>query len=75
MPLHPVTHTRPHSPTMEPTAARPVQLVARDLEADELLAAHTHPWGQVIYALEGVVRVTVDNSTWIAQAGTVACAL
>lgn len=65
MPIRPVTHTRPHPPTLAPTVARPVRLVARDLEADELLAAHTHPWGQVTYALQGVLRVTVENSTWI----------
>jgi AraC-like DNA-binding protein len=39
--------------------------MARDLNASELLAAHSHAWGQVTYALEGIVRVTAGNSTWI----------
>ncbi len=39
--------------------------MARDLPAAALLAAHAHPWGQVTYALDGVIRVTVGNSSWI----------
>ena len=65
MPVTPVTHTRLNLPDTAPTSQRPVRLVARDLNASELLAAHTHSWGQVTYALDGVVRVTVGNSTWI----------
>jgi len=65
MAVRPVTDTQPHSPSMAPTVARPVRLVARDLEADASLAAHTHPWGQVTFALEGVLRVTADSGTWI----------
>ncbi|HYD95445.1 MAG TPA: helix-turn-helix transcriptional regulator [Noviherbaspirillum sp.] len=61
----PVTHTRLHLPGLAPTPKRPVRLVARDLDASELLAAHSHAWGQVTYALDGVVRVTVGNSSWI----------
>lgn len=61
----PVTHTRLNLPGREPTVQRPVRLVARDLNASELLAAHSHAWGQVTYALDGVVRVTVGKSTWI----------
>lgn len=65
MPVLPVTHTRPHLPGVTPTAKRPVRLVARDLGESELLATHSHAWGQVTYALEGTVRVTVGDSTWI----------
>jgi AraC-like DNA-binding protein/quercetin dioxygenase-like cupin family protein len=65
MPVKPVTHTRLQWRGREPTPDRPVRMVARDLEASELLAAHAHAWGQVTYALDGVVRVTVGNSTWI----------
>lgn len=65
MPLKPLTHTRPAQPAMAPTPQRPVRLIARDLAASELLAAHRHAWGQVTYALEGVVRVTVGNRSWI----------
>lgn len=65
MAIQPVTHTRLHLPGMAPTPKRPVRIVARDLDASELLAAHTHPWGQVTYALDGMIRVTAINSTWI----------
>ncbi|MDB5795803.1 MAG: AraC family transcriptional regulator [Noviherbaspirillum sp.] len=62
---HPVTTVHVQIAGRQPTAERPVRLIARDIEAAELLAAHSHAWGQVTYALEGVVRVTVANSTWI----------
>jgi AraC-like DNA-binding protein/mannose-6-phosphate isomerase-like protein (cupin superfamily) len=65
MPNTPLKDTRLNPPGKEPTAKRPVRLVARDLRASELLTAHHHAWGQVTYALDGVVRVTVGNSTWI----------
>lgn len=65
MPNQPITHTRVNLPGREPSSVRPVRLVARDLNADELLAAHRHAWGQVTYSLDGVVRVTSGNSTWI----------
>lgn len=65
MPITPLTHTRPYNSDRTPDASRPLRLGARDLDADELLAAHNHSWGQVTYALEGVFRVTVGNSAWI----------
>ncbi|HJW56044.1 MAG TPA: helix-turn-helix transcriptional regulator [Burkholderiaceae bacterium] len=65
MATQPITHTRLPLPGIAPSVARPVRMVARDLNASELLAAHSHPWGQLTYALEGVVRVTVDNGAWI----------
>ena len=65
MPVQPITHTRLHLPGTAPTLKRPVRLVARDLDASELLAAHTHAWGQVTYASEGMLRVVVGNSAWI----------
>lgn len=65
MPITPLTDTRPYQSDRAPNAQRPLRLGARDLEADELLAAHNHAWGQLAYALEGVFRVTVGNSTWI----------
>lgn len=65
MPIKPITQNRPHLSETTPTAARPIRLVARDLDASELLAAHSHAWGQVTYAVESVVRVTVGSSTWI----------
>ena len=66
MPIKPLTDTRPYSSDRAPNANRPLRLGARDLEADELLTAHKHVWGQVAYAIEGVFRVTVGNNSWIA---------
>lgn len=63
--MRPVHHTRPNIPGTAPDALRPVRLVARDLNAQEQLAAHSHAWGQLTYAVEGVIRVTAGNSTWI----------
>lgn len=60
-----VKHTRPHPPGHEPTAARPVRPIARDLGPAELLSKHRHPYGQVTFALSGVVRVTALGSSWI----------
>ena len=65
MPITPLTDTRPYPSDWMPTPERPVQLRARDLEADELFIAHKHAWGQVTYALEGVFRVTVGSNSWI----------
>jgi AraC-like DNA-binding protein/mannose-6-phosphate isomerase-like protein (cupin superfamily) len=65
MAIKPITHTRPHPPETQPDAARPVRIAARDLDAAKLLAAHSHPYGQVTYAIEGLLRVTVGNSSWI----------
>lgn len=61
----PLNHTRLNLPDMAPTPQRPVRLVARDLCALESLAPHAHAWGQVTYPLDGVIRVTSGNSTWI----------
>ncbi len=63
--MRPVSHTRTNLPGTAPTSERPVRVVARDLKAAEVLAAHRHPWGQVTWALDGVVRVTVGNRAWI----------
>lgn len=65
MSIQPVTHTRLHLPGTTPSARQPVRMVARNLQASETLASHRHAWGQVTYALEGVIRVTVADSSWI----------
>lgn len=65
MPTKPVHHTRLNLPDRVPTPARPVRVVARDLAASELLAGHSHAWGQVTYALDGVIRVSAADTTWI----------
>jgi len=65
MPVTVLTTTDPHPPGHEPSPARPVRPIARDLEAAKLLSRHRHDWGQVVYALSGVVRVTAMGSSWI----------
>lgn len=60
-----ITHTRLHLPGTNPSQRRPVRMVARDLDAAEFLAPHSHAWAQLTYALEGVLRVTVGERTWI----------
>ena len=60
----PITHTGSPPASLSPTKARPVRVVARDLQADELLRAHQHPWGQVTYALDGAVQVNANQQTW-----------
>ncbi|MES2538868.1 MAG: helix-turn-helix transcriptional regulator [Pseudomonadota bacterium] len=66
MPVKPAAYiARLELPDAVPTAARPVTLLARDLDTSELIAPHSHRWGQVTYAREGLVRVTVSDSTWI----------
>ncbi|MDC8758463.1 helix-turn-helix domain-containing protein [Janthinobacterium fluminis] len=60
-----LTHSRPCPPSKQPTPQRPVTMLARDLPADEFLSPHQHPWGQVTFALEGMLRVTAMNSSWI----------
>lgn len=59
-----VTHTQIY-PYNDPTPERPVTMRARDLQAAEFMQAHNHPWGQVTFALEGVLRVAANGSSWI----------
>ncbi|MBE3025398.1 helix-turn-helix domain-containing protein [Janthinobacterium sp. GW458P] len=58
-------HTRMCPPREAPSATIPVTMVARDLQTDEFLLPHSHPWGQVTMALEGVLRITANNSSWV----------
>ncbi|WP_395399917.1 AraC family transcriptional regulator [Pseudoduganella sp. UC29_106] len=48
-----------------PGGVRPVTVVSRQLETDEATGLHTHTWGQFTYALDGVLRVSAANSSWI----------
>ncbi|MFN3791810.1 AraC family transcriptional regulator [Massilia sp.] len=56
--------TLPPSPGPGPTGDRPVSLTARDLPADVSVGAHSHEWGQLTYARNGVLRVSADGSSW-----------
>ena len=60
-----VRHTGPSQDCTVPTEREPVTMFARDLAATQNLMPHHHPWGQLTYTLEGVLRVTVANGTWI----------
>ena len=48
----------------DPTPARPVRLIARDLEQDARLPSHQHRWHQVLYNATGAARVTTADTTW-----------
>ena len=58
-------HRHLNLPGYDPTPARPVRLIARDLEHDATLPAHTHRWHQFLYTATGVVRVSTAQTTWV----------
>ena len=60
-----IRHHQLNLPDHAPTAARPVRLIARDLEHDAKLPAHTHRWHQFLYTSTGAVRVSTDDTTWV----------
>ncbi|NHZ63662.1 helix-turn-helix domain-containing protein [Massilia sp. CCM 8694] len=60
-----LTHTRWQAPDLAPTPARPVRALARDLDITQSLDPHRHAWGQVTFALSGVLRVTTPGASWI----------
>ncbi|MBR7799879.1 AraC family transcriptional regulator [Undibacterium fentianense] len=60
----PITHTGSPPASLSPTSQRPVRVVARNLDADELLHTHSHDWCQVTYALDGAVQVNANHQTW-----------
>jgi AraC-like DNA-binding protein len=64
-PKPPLAQTLVPTPDHAPSSSRPVRLVARDLDASGVFPSHSHPWGQVTYAVEGILRITAGNSTWI----------
>jgi AraC-like DNA-binding protein/quercetin dioxygenase-like cupin family protein len=65
MPIPIVTHTQFNWNSDYPTPERPLTMSGRDLPADANLLSHDHPWGQFTYAVQGVMRVTANNSSWI----------
>jgi len=54
-----------------PKAARLQQLpqavvaFSRDFDHDQLLATHSHPRGQLLYAAEGVMQVRTSHGLWV----------
>ncbi|WP_447124262.1 AraC family transcriptional regulator [Glaciimonas sp. GG7] len=65
MPIPILHHTQTDLLDAIPDQHHPVCMRARNLDAAAVLKAHTHAWGQVTYAPEGTLRVSVGNSTWI----------
>lgn len=41
-----------------------VRTLAIGLHAGTALAAHRHEWGQLVFAAQGVMRVTTDDAAW-----------
>lgn len=55
----------PGRPAFVVDAERPVLTHGRDLEAETSIAPHSHPRGQLLWAAEGVLRVTTPRVVWI----------
>ena len=49
--------------------ARPVLAHGRDLLAGAQVAAHAHPRGQLLWAAEGLLRLSTDHSVWLVPPG------
>ncbi|PLK48023.1 helix-turn-helix domain-containing protein [Uliginosibacterium sp. TH139] len=61
------THTPSHAAfVLDPE--QPVLSHGRDLEAEACIAPHSHPRGQLLWAAEGVLRVTTEVDVWIVPA-------
>jgi AraC-like DNA-binding protein len=42
-----------------------VRTLAADFADDDVVAPHTHPWDQLIYAVTGVVTVWTEHGVWV----------
>lgn len=65
MPIAVVTHTDYYVEHRDPTEARPVTMIARNLDSARHLRSHRHSYAQLTLALDGVVRVDAAGSSWI----------
>lgn len=70
----PPSRPRPASAPLDdgrhvPTASRPVRAKARRLGADSEIAPHRHPWAQVALSVQGVIRITAGDGTFLVPAG------
>jgi AraC-like DNA-binding protein/quercetin dioxygenase-like cupin family protein len=65
MPIKVVTHTDKYVEHRDPTEARPVTMIARDLDSARILQPHRHDYAQLTLALDGVIRVSTVDSSWI----------
>ncbi|MVW79752.1 AraC family transcriptional regulator [Bordetella sp. 02P26C-1] len=57
--LPPLVHIEPAS-----TVLRPVTALAKAYSPSQTTGAHSHEEGQLIYAIEGVMRVTTPDGVW-----------
>jgi AraC-like DNA-binding protein len=57
-------HEPVNTPGYDPSKGRPVRLLARDLDPDMRLPAHTHRWHQVLYTTVGALSVSTADTTW-----------
>lgn len=48
-----------------PSAARAVRVKQRLLEHDVDIQAHRHDWGQMVFSVSGVVRVSTERATFL----------
>ena len=48
-----------------PSAAHPVRLYTRQMEANTRFPRHTHPWAQVAYSHNSVLRVQAGDTAWV----------
>jgi len=65
MPIAIVSHTDFNWRRDQPSPERPITMAGRDLRATAMLPPHSHDWGQFTYALQGVMRVDANHSSWI----------
>lgn len=65
MPVTVVTHTEPFAGHRSPSSEQPVTMIARDLGAARILQPHRHDYAQLTLALDGVLHVTAEDSSWI----------
>lgn len=65
MPVKVVTHTEPYVEHRDPSEARPVTMIARDLDSARTLQPHRHHYAQLTLALAGVIRVSTTDSSWV----------
>ena len=56
--------TKRHAPADEPFFL--VRSASGRFPDGSALPAHSHPWGQLIYAAAGVMTVWTDQGTWVA---------
>lgn len=52
-----------HAPADEPHFL--VRTLAAEFADGDEIAPHSHPWGQLVYAISGVVTVWTEQGTWV----------